>query len=104
MENERRNGLSEGLETGRAAAHLIRGAMKTGKAVSGAAKGAAAGPYGAAVGALWTNRKLLGKVLAAVAVLLLLPVLIILMLPSLIFGSLQSAFSIPEEPPCCGRG
>lgn len=99
MENERRNGLSESLETGRAAAHVIRGAMKTGKAVSGAAKGAAAGPYGAAVGALWTNRKLLGKVLVAVAVLLLLPVLIILMLPSLIFGSLQSAFSplAPKE-------
>ena len=37
---------------------------------------------------LWENRKAAGKILAAFAALLMLPVLFLLMLPSLIFGSL----------------
>lgn len=37
---------------------------------------------------LWENRKVIGKVLAAIGALLLIPVLFILMLPSLIFGNL----------------
>lgn len=73
MAEEQKNGLAEALETGASAAHLARGAIKAGKAVSGAAKGAAAGgPYGAAAGALWEGRKSVGKFLAAATVLLLL--------------------------------
>lgn len=65
----------------------VNSAIKTGKAISAAAKGAAAGgPYGAALGAAWGARKHLVKIAAAVAVLLLLPVLFVLMLPTLIFG------------------
>ena len=94
MAEEQKNGLTEALETGASAAHLARGAVKAGKAVSGAAKGAAVGgPYGAAAGALWEGRKFVGKFLAAAAVLLLLPVLFVLMLPGLIFDGFSSAFS-----------
>ena len=72
-------------------AHNIHGAIKTGKAIASAAKGAAVGgPYGAAAGLTAGMGKHAGKILAAAAVLLLLPVLFILMLPSLIFGSLTS--------------
>jgi energy-coupling factor transporter ATP-binding protein EcfA2 len=101
MADENRNGLSEAMETGASAARTIRGAIKTGKAISAAAKGAAAGgPYGAVAGAIWAGRKHIGKILAAIAVLLLLPVLFVLMLPSLIFGGLTDAFSStdPEVP------
>ena len=69
------------------AARLAKGAVKTRKAVAGAAKGAAAGPYGMAAAGLWENRKLVGKIIAALAALLMLPVLFLLMLPSLIFGT-----------------
>ncbi len=94
MAEEQKNGLTEALETGASAAHLARGALKAGKAVSGAAKGAAAGgPYGAAAGALWENRKMVGKIAAAAAVLLMLPVLFVLMLPGLIFDGFSTAFS-----------
>lgn len=68
-------------------AHTTYGAIKTGKAIAAAAKGAsAAGPYGAAVGALWSVRHPVGKI--ALVCLLLLPVLFLVMLPSLIFGGL----------------
>lgn len=70
------------------AAGTARGAIKTGKAIAGAAKGTAAGPYGMLAAGLWENRKVVGKVLAAIGALLLIPVLFILMLPSLIFGNL----------------
>lgn len=98
MAEEQKNGLAEALETGASAAHLARGAIKAGKAVSGAAKGAAAGgPYGAAAGALWESRRSIGKILAAAAVLLLLPVLFVLMLPGLLFDGFSAAFS-PADP------
>ncbi|MDY5509712.1 hypothetical protein [Dysosmobacter sp.] len=85
---EHKSGLQEAADV----AGTVHGAFKTGKAISAAAKGAAAGgPYGAAAGALWGTRKHLGKILAAVMVLLLLPVLFVLMLPSLIFGGLTSS-------------
>lgn len=70
------------------AAGTAKSAIKTGKAIAGAAKGAAAGPYGMLAAGLWENRKNVGKILAAFAALLTLPVLFILMLPSLIFGNL----------------
>ena len=73
------------------AAHTVHGAVKTGKAIAGAAKGAAVGgPYGAAAIALWQNRKTIVKILVAVGFLLFLPILFLLMLPSMIFGGLDS--------------
>lgn len=98
MADEKKSGLSEAVETGASAAHAIRGAVKTGKAISGAAQGAAVGgPYGAAAGALWAGRKHIGKIIAAIIVILMLPVLFLLMLPELIFGGLTNAFS-PSDP------
>ena len=80
-----KNGLEQAAQT----AETVHGAIKTGKALAAAAKGgAAAGPYGAAAGALWEGRKHIGKIAAVVIVLLLLPILFILMLPSIIFGGL----------------
>lgn len=98
MAEEKKNGLEDTLDKSAAAASAIRGAVKTGKALSGAAKGAAAGgPYGAAAGALWGGRKFLGKIIIALAVLLMLPVVFTAMLPSLIFGGIRDAFS-PADP------
>lgn len=82
--NQNRSALSQAAS----AAGAARGALKTGKALAGVAKGASAGPYGMLAAGLWENRKLIGKILAAAAALLMLPVLFLLMLPSLIFGNL----------------
>lgn len=60
------------------AAGAAKGALKAGKAIAGAAKGAAAGPYGMLAAGLWENRKVIGKVLAAIGALVLIPVLFIL--------------------------
>ena len=63
MPEDQKSGFSEAVETGASAAHTIRGAIKTGKAISSAAKGAAAGgPYGAVAGAVWAGRKHIGKI------------------------------------------
>lgn len=98
MAEESKNPVSEPLQKGAQAASAVRGAVKTGKAIAAAAKGAAAGgPYGAAAGFVWENRKLIGKIIIAVIALLMLPILILCMLPSLIFGGLKDAFS-PERP------
>ena len=98
MDDQNKNGLSETLEKGASAASTIQGTIKTGKAVAGIAKGAAAGgPYGAVAGALWANRKTAVKIIVAAAFLLLLPILFILMLPGLIFGGLTDGFS-PGNP------
>lgn len=97
MADEQKQDSSGILETGAAAAHMVRGAARTGKAVSGTAKGAAYGPYGAAAGALWENRKTIGKVVAAIFTLLMLPVLFLLMLPGLIFGGFSEGYS-PADP------
>ncbi len=89
-----------GLEQAASTANTIRGAVKTGKAIAGAAKGAAAGgPYGAAIGFAWENRNLIGKIIAAALVLLMLPVLFIMMLPSIIFGGLTSSGSHAATQP-----
>ena len=88
MAEDNKNKEQSAFSRAASAAGTARSALKTGKAVAGAAKGAAAGPYGMLAAGLWENRKAVGKVLAAVAVLLMLPVLFILMLPSLIFGNL----------------
>ena len=53
MAGELKNGLEEFFGIGASVAHAARGAVKTGRAVAGAAKGAAVGgPYGAAAGTL----------------------------------------------------
>lgn len=93
-EEEKRNGASEALSLGASAAHTIQAALKTGKTAAGITKGAAAGgPYGAAVAALWTNRKLVGKAAAALAVLLMLPVIFVTMLPGVLFDGYGAAYS-----------
>lgn len=98
MPENQKSGFSETVEAGASAAHTIRGAIKTGKAISSAAKGAAAGgPYGAVAGAVWAGRKHIGKIIVAVIALLMLPILFVLMLPGLIFGGLTNAFS-PSDP------
>lgn len=91
---ENQNPASEPLQKSAQAANMVRGAVKTGKAIAGAAKGAAAGgPYGAVAGFVWGNRKVIGKIAIAAVALLMLPILFICMLPSLIFGGLTQAFS-----------
>lgn len=80
-----------GLEQAASAAHTVHGAIKTGKAIAAAAKGAAVGgPYGLAAGLVLAAGHRGKKLLAAVAVVLMLPVMFVLMLPSLIFGGLTS--------------
>lgn len=100
MADERKNGLSEALEQGASTAHMIRSAVKAGKAVSGAAKGAAAGPYGAVAGFLWENRQSVWKIVVSAIALLMLPVVFIMMLPGIIFGGYSDAYSSadPNNP------
>lgn len=101
MAEEQKNNQSSALEKGASAAHTIHGAVKTGKAIANASKGAAVGgPYGAAAGILWSARGHIGKILLAVAALFLLPVLVIMMLPGLIFGGFGNASSAfdPDAP------
>lgn len=95
---EEKNNQTSITEKGAQAANAVRGAVKTGKAIAGAAKGAAAGgPYGAVAGLVWGNRHLIGKIILVVVAIFLLPILFILMLPSLIFGGLVDAFT-PDDP------
>ena len=87
-----------GLEQAASAAHTVHSAIKTGKAIASAAKGAAVGgPYGAAAGLALAAGQHGKKLLAAAAVVLLLPVLFVLMLPALIFGGLTSS-GAPGQP------
>lgn len=57
--------------------------------ISGAVKGATAGPFGAVIGAAIQNRETLKKAVAGIVSLLLIPVLFIVMLPGLVFGNLS---------------
>ena len=80
---------------------MVQSAIKTGKAISGAAQGAAAGgPAGAAVGFIWGNRKAIAKIVIALVAFLLIPIMIICMLPSMIFGGVNDAYSLsdPDNP------
>ena len=79
------------------AAQMVRGAVKVGKAVAGAAKGAAAGPYGAVAGLLWESRRGIAKAAVIAVALLLLPVMFLLTLPPLVFGGFEEAYS-PADP------
>jgi len=96
MSEDNKSGLSEAAS----AAKAVVGAVKAGKAVAGAAKGAAVGgPYGAAAGFLWENRKTVDKIIAAFAALLILPLLFIMMLPSIIFGDMSAASATGDASP-----
>lgn len=69
---------AEPLQKGAQAAQMVRGAVKTGKAIAGAAKGAAAGgPYGAAAGFVWENRKVIGKIIIAVIAFMMIPIMLL---------------------------
>ena len=101
MAEEQKNGLGETLQAGASMAHAVKGAVKTGKAVSSAAEGAAVGgPYGAVAGALWQGRKQVGKVVIVLTAVLMIPVVILSMLPSVIFGGVGSSYSAadPDAP------
>ncbi len=87
-----------GLAQATSAAHTVHSAVKTGKAIASAAKGAAVGgPYGAAAGLALAAGQHGKKLLAGAIVLLMLPILFILMLPALIFGGLTSS-GTPGQP------
>lgn len=91
MSNDKRITASDVIANGAKTAQLIKGATKLGKNVAAAAKGASAGGvYGAAASLLWENRRFVAKVLAALAFVLMIPILFIAMLPSLIFGDISA--------------
>lgn len=80
----------EPIQKSAQAANALRGAIKTGKAIAGAAKGAAAGgPIGAGIMIAWDNRKLLVKIIVGIVAILMIPIMILCMLPALIFGGIS---------------
>ncbi len=87
MTDDIQNNNNSSLSTATNAAGFAKGAIKTGKIISGAAKGAAAGPYGMLAAGLWENSNLVGRIIVVGCVLFMLPVLFLAMLPSLIFGT-----------------
>lgn len=90
--------VAEPLQKTMQAAQAVRGAVKTGKAIAAAAKGAAAGGVWGAIGAFaWENRKFLTKVLIAATAVLMIPIIILCMLPSVIFGGFGNSHS-PADP------
>ena len=94
MSSAQENSGSQALQTAVNVANTVRSAVKVGKAVAGIAKGAAAGgPYGAIAMAVWQNRGLILKILAAVALLILIPIIFIMSLPGLLISSIGSLFT-----------
>ena len=90
--------IAEPLQKSAQAAQAVRGAVKTGKAISAAAKGASAGGvWGAVAGFAWENRKFVSKVIISATAVLMLPIIILCMLPSVIFGGFGSSYS-PADP------
>ena len=93
MAEDNKSGLSELTEKSASAASAIQGAVKTGKAIAAASKGAAVGgPYGAVAGALWANRKHLGKIIIVATAITLIPILFLLMLPLMVFNTVGAFF------------
>ena len=80
-----------GLEHTAQAVHAAKGAVKAGKALAGASKGAAFGPYGMAAGLAWEGRRVIVKAGIVFVALLLLPVMILTMLPSMLLGGVGSS-------------
>ena len=98
MAEKQNHPAAEPLERSAQAAHFISGAVKTGKAMAGAAKGAAVGgPYGAVLGFAWENRKLVGQIIVAAVALMMIPIVILCMLPSVMFGGFGEAYA-PGDP------
>lgn len=90
-ENNKYNPATEVLAKSAQAAHTIKGAVKVGKAIAGVAKGTAVGgPYGAIAAFVWENRRLIGKIIAALALIISIPILYIVMLPGLAYGDMSS--------------
>ncbi len=85
------NREKSGMEYTAQAAGLARGAVKAGKSLAGAGKGAAFGPafrlHGFAAGLAWDNRHVIGKILAAFLLVLFLPLVLLMMIPGALFGS-----------------
>ena len=79
-QDSRQSSLSQAAS----AANTVKGAVKTGKAIANAARGAAGGPYGMIVVGLWENRRLIAIIIAVCLFLFILPVLL---LPPLIFSN-----------------
>ena len=89
--------VAEPLQKTMQAAQAVRGAVKTGKAIAAAAKGAAAGGVWGAISAFaWENRKFLTKVLIAATAVLMIPIIILCMLPSVIFGGFGDSHSAAD--------
>lgn len=96
QQNQQEKNPLEPIQKGAEVAGKIQGAIKTGKAIAGIAKGAATGgPYGAVLMGLWANRKTVMIVVVSLVALLLLPILFVLMLPSVIFGGLDATYEDP---------
>ena len=94
MYQDERSSLDRAAST----AHSVHGTIKTGKAISSVANGAAvAGPYGAAAGLILAAGQHSKTLLAGAVVVLMLPILFVLMLPGLIFGGLTSS-GAPGQP------
>ncbi len=101
---ENQNPASEPLQktagaarTAHNTAKAVKGAVKAGKSIGAAAKGASAGGvYGAIAAFAWENRGLILKITVAATVVILIPILIICMLPSVIFDGLEQPYSVDD--------
>lgn len=82
--SEEQNNRYSSLSQAASAASAAKGAVKTGKAIANAARGASAGPYGIVAVGLWENRRIIGILIAVCLFLFILPVLL---LPPLIFSN-----------------
>lgn len=100
MAENKQNPAAEPLQKGAQAANMVRGAVKAGKAIAGATKGAAGGPYGAVIAFAWQNREMIAKIIISATAVILLPIIILCMLPSIIFGGVNDAYSLsdPDNP------
>lgn len=75
------------------AAKFIKSTIKLVKKIVNIIKGAAAGSiYGAIAAFVWECRDLIIKIVIAISVILLIPVLVICMLPSVVFNDLSQAY------------
>ena len=94
MAEEHKDSFAETVDTAASAAHTVKGAIKAwqGDFRSGQGRCRRRSLWSCG-GAVWAGRKHIGKIVAVIVILLLLPVLFVLMLPGLIFGGLINAFS-----------
>lgn len=85
--DHQQTGIDEAVSVGTSAASHLK-VMKTTAALSKTAAGAAAGPFGAVIGAAIQNRHAISRIIFVIIAILMIPVLFIVMLPGLIFGNL----------------